>query len=514
MIDGNVAVGPEYFKKALRDYADWRWAFVREFVQNGADCGSRNIKFWLDTVEHRQDGTELLRVSVQNDGRPMDRDELLVKLLSLGASSKDGVSTVGGHGKAKEILYFSQARYQIETGNLLLTGSGGSYRIGESEERLAGTRSTVWIECESQHQTRWMQEAVASYLPMVRSRAACWLNGRPVARLKVGKVVRQDDDFELRRCFGIGHQIVVAIRGLPMFCRDSKVRLYCNLKQASYTDLTANRDQLRGPLGDSFLHLISQIQTETLSFKKSIKTSVPDLVSYGRLFSPKIISKEQATSVEPDTDDYRTDISLDESVSCSLDRAAQDAFIESGHGSQFGQGIFRLDGRLGHKILLSSRNGRVPSPRYWHRDRVMPAIEKLVTRWANTLCLIHEIEQDSRPFGIGLVFCNDSQYRTAALCRTSDGCLTYLINPWGDGQTLRYRGSDYAGLVSIAAHEYVHGTGKDYHDEEFASDYTFLMSRLWLRHGEFQKLFRSSKSIRFNWPTGWGTMETRDAACT
>lgn len=33
----HVKIGPEFFSKAFNDYANWKWAIVREFMQNWMD---------------------------------------------------------------------------------------------------------------------------------------------------------------------------------------------------------------------------------------------------------------------------------------------------------------------------------------------------------------------------------------------------------------------------------------------------------------------------------------------
>ena len=44
MFDSQVQIGPEFFKKAKQDYSSWRYAFVRELMQNAIDSGALEIK--------------------------------------------------------------------------------------------------------------------------------------------------------------------------------------------------------------------------------------------------------------------------------------------------------------------------------------------------------------------------------------------------------------------------------------------------------------------------------------
>ena len=93
-----VKIGPEFFIKAKNDYSDWKWALIREFFQNSIDCGSRQISI---DITYANGKTTL---TISNDGEPMTEQILTEKLLSLGSSGKGFAGTVGGFGKAKELL--------------------------------------------------------------------------------------------------------------------------------------------------------------------------------------------------------------------------------------------------------------------------------------------------------------------------------------------------------------------------------------------------------------------------
>jgi hypothetical protein len=107
-----ITIGPEFFAKAKNDYADFYWAIARESMQNNMDCGSDEIN-----VQIRLDGSDTL-LTWSNNGSLMTREILQGKLLALGGSGKGFQGTVGGFGKAKEILYFCHMSYEIRSGNL------------------------------------------------------------------------------------------------------------------------------------------------------------------------------------------------------------------------------------------------------------------------------------------------------------------------------------------------------------------------------------------------------------
>ena len=139
---GHVTIGPRFFETAIKDYENPHWAFVREIMQNSIDAGSRTIHW---KFAPSPDGG--LTVTITDDGCGMNRDILVNKLLELGGSGKefrDGA--VGGFGKAKELLLFSQRSYRIETHNLILEGSGADYTLADIDDfGIDGTVITVHL---------------------------------------------------------------------------------------------------------------------------------------------------------------------------------------------------------------------------------------------------------------------------------------------------------------------------------------------------------------------------------
>ena len=134
-----VQVPFSYFvQSAKRDYSFPRDAFFREFLQNSVDAKSKNIFFKLYELEGK------IHFECQDDGCGMDEDIIRNKLLVLGETSK-GEGSTGGFGVAKILIYFAHPSYKIYTRDLIVTGSGGNYRIEKSAEFVAGTRAVVEI---------------------------------------------------------------------------------------------------------------------------------------------------------------------------------------------------------------------------------------------------------------------------------------------------------------------------------------------------------------------------------
>jgi hypothetical protein len=131
-------IGREFFAKAKADYADWRWAWVREILQNSMDCSSTRIDV---VIQRKGQNTEVL---VSNNGHPMTEHILVNKFLTLGGSAKDG--GVGGFGVAKQLIVACHLHWSIRTGALLAEGDGGDYQLTLGLDHLRGTTTTVLME--------------------------------------------------------------------------------------------------------------------------------------------------------------------------------------------------------------------------------------------------------------------------------------------------------------------------------------------------------------------------------
>lgn len=109
-----IQVPADYFARtAARDYSDDAgMAVVREFAQNSADAGATCVSF--DFAK----GT----LTVMDNGRGCDAATVRNVLLNPLASQKDEGS-VGGFGKAKELLYLANPLWTIRTRDVEVTGS-------------------------------------------------------------------------------------------------------------------------------------------------------------------------------------------------------------------------------------------------------------------------------------------------------------------------------------------------------------------------------------------------------
>lgn len=138
---GVVRIPTGYFlKMAKADYQNYRSALAREFYQNSIDAGATRIDVTVNNDERS--------VVVADNGCGMTREVILEKLLVLGGTHK-ATGSVGAFGKAKELLFFSWASYEIKTGNLRVEGSGAEYEISEVPGVTQGTIAKITFDEET-----------------------------------------------------------------------------------------------------------------------------------------------------------------------------------------------------------------------------------------------------------------------------------------------------------------------------------------------------------------------------
>lgn len=264
-----VQVPHAYFQKAKTEYADWRWAMIREFIQNAYDAQAANIDFLLTANDASR-----IELHVSDDGTGMDRDTLENVLLCMGGSRKLA-GAIGGFGYAKAILFFAHHRYSICTRNLRVEGSGGEYRLTEESAAVSGTRMTVELVDDSSLLDAW-RERIATYV------TACFMEyatGRPVAITLDGTALPQNNegiyDFAVKTALGdlwydeqhgaSRSAFVVTVAGLPMFVEafysstNQSALNGCLELDAGSAALTANRDGFTSTMRDQFSKSVGEL---------------------------------------------------------------------------------------------------------------------------------------------------------------------------------------------------------------------------------------------------------------
>lgn len=110
-----IIIPNDYFaRSAAREYADDAGlALIREFAQNSCDAKAKTVEFTFRA------GNELI---VSDDGKGADATTIRERVLTPLESFKDEGS-IGGFGKAKELLFFANQSWKIRTRDVEVRGS-------------------------------------------------------------------------------------------------------------------------------------------------------------------------------------------------------------------------------------------------------------------------------------------------------------------------------------------------------------------------------------------------------
>lgn len=525
-----VKIGPNFFAKVRKDYADWTFATAREFVQNSADA-----KYTTRiTVEVTAKDDSVLLV-VENNGETMSEDIIVNKLLALGESGKDFAGTVGGFGIAKSLLYMSNLSYRISSGKHLVVGCGGDYELTELDTPVAGTRSEVFIA-----PTKWLDAAalaeriikrfVAVIATTQRPNIEFTVNGKPVdANLKKGA---------RRRGFTWGtaytnktypKTLVVRIDGMPMFTKqiDLPRCVILELEGNSGDSLTSNRDGLQYTQQCQLDNLLYELAVDKVSALREPTTSYTHY-SGKRLAAKKaqqtfseILTAAYATVQEPE--DTANEDEVEQAATAVIERPTLEHrtnVLESWEVSEEGE-------HTGTMLLAATRYGEptehevkrhfvplktrpeVPGefiiknelgmqiPEHLLPESFSAYAKKLITSWTATLLEMHHLFADTTDFAVGFILSDDREAEYEA-----DGPYgaAFYINPVAvkknsfGGRSLarrwKFNPIGKHAILSVALHEYNHRKSTNYHDEEYANSLTDLTGVVFKNLAKFHKCFR------------------------
>lgn len=480
---GQVKIGPEFFAKAKLDYSDWRTAWIRELAQNSWDIPDTKI-ITLTTTSHGN-YTEAIWT---NDGQPMTLDILLNKFLSLGSSGKNFEGTVGGYGKAKELLAFCHKSWEIHTGSHLVIGIGGEYDIKEAEYYY-GTKTRVIMEGDEAEE---LNVRMRQYIPMCQWNGKVILNGELITdRLPKGHKRRQLSWANIYTNNTYPEQMIVRIHGIPMFTRQIGLDK-CVLVEVtdSYRVFTANRDSLQWAYRRELDAFIDEINIDKRSALR-----VPE-VTYEHFEGEKleIQPKQESAAAKLIDEIYQSS----PYTSCTRDYEDENTgriIITPTVRIDRDKVIGRVTRRLVSKIDFIIRNTTgMEIPNHYIPGKYFSTYsDKLIKFWARYLITIHELHNDTRQFSIGFVFDEEDE---ALYERNYEYGTVYYINPAvvvrqtnSSSRSLSNRWKfDYPGKYAIAAaagHEYIHSLGHG-HDEDFANKLTTITALLM----SYIKMFR------------------------
>lgn len=189
-----IEVPETYFASiAAKEYNDDAgMAVVREFAQNSTDAGATTVAF-----EFSGRGVDA-RLKVTDNGAGCDADRVRKSLLTPLGSAK-GPDAIGGFGKAKELLYFSNPSWSIKTRDVRVEGSFLTVKRFETgHEHFAGFEAEVALP-DKLHTAAWNQASrflAASERPGVQ-----WILNGSIYECMVKRSKRCTKDFGFTKAY-------------------------------------------------------------------------------------------------------------------------------------------------------------------------------------------------------------------------------------------------------------------------------------------------------------------------
>lgn len=512
--ENSIKIGPEFFAKAKNDYADFAWALTREFFQNSMDApGSSRIDVEVITVEGG-----VTQMTVRNNGAPMTREILTEKLLSLGGSGKGFQGTVGGFGKAKEVLYFCHEWYKILTGKLVVEGSGAGYNLTEGSEEVSGTSSTIRMTGDY---TEKLVKAVKRFAAFSQWDGTITLNGTELScKLRKGSPRREFEWGTVYTNKTFKNVVIVRVNGIPMFANWTEFdrTVIIELKGASVDTLTSNRDSLVWRFRGEFDRFLNDLITNK---SRALKAQNPTYTHYDG-------AKYKASKESPERNAAKVNArSIVGDIGGTLPAVA--AFA-AGTGSTGGAGgtlsgtVLVEQGRIGvlageearefgetlgevleqgevapasviseEFVLKNETTLKIPDYYQPDSDQFGTYSKKLARVWGRLVLELHRMLGLETEFAIGFVFSDDCEAQHE---KTDKFGTVYYLNPaliveqkssQSKSFKKRFALTERDRLLSIAVHEVVHGLGYESHNEEYAGKLT----------GVFARVLKERK--RFNW---------------
>lgn len=306
-----------YFKMARKEYgSNWQENLIRELVQNAYDARATEIKF------HFKDGV----LTVEDNGHGIN-ESALYQFIKLGGTQKEKGS-VGGIGKAKEIILFAWEEWEIRTLTWFVKGSFGSTILYDEKNQLAvqpmkeeqkGT--IIKLKVDEKFTTKGLKNIIITYFNKCNLPITATYNDAKLATVGVsqGRLLYPIKDFgdlyEIEDNEVIGGRILVQVRGLFMFeetIASTKDYIF-NMSVPKYSCFTANRNQFTSQWNKKFTQMRNDISfdSDTSHVKKEFSmlvTKIPGTTPEGKFGSNNFV----VYKTTKDGDSFKTDSYLKE----------------------------------------------------------------------------------------------------------------------------------------------------------------------------------------------------------
>jgi hypothetical protein len=454
----HIKIGPEFFAKAPLDYSNPCFALIREFIQNCVDAPNS------DTITIDFDSRNTLTVA--NNGKPMTESILTEVFLSLGGTNK-GINSVGGFGKAKELLCFCHNSYKIESGDLTVNGSGASYKISRNGY-YPGTRTTISFDND-------VFSNIEDNIRLLASRmnwsGSLFYNGTLLDTKLDAKTKKTIEGLGRVKVLKGGSGVVVRVGGVPMFSDYGEVgtTVILDLIGDTKSILTSNRDGLRYRYDTLLSEFVRSLSTNK---RKALQETTVEFIEYGDTVFSVRNEKKTVDVIHADVDP----ISEAALIAFEAERKVAPDNRMALHSDVVS--TLRGDNESGMKFTIRNETG-MKIDRSYFPATFGKRSKRLLDEWTRSIMKVHEVLEITDSFAVGFVFSEEA----SALYERRAGVKTYYVSPvsidkCGTFRTMRSKRLDKHDLLAFATHEVLHGQGYDNHDENFAASFTYAMAKV------------------------------------
>lgn len=427
-------------RRVKQDYANWRLALPREFLQNGADAYANQVVF-----SFKEDIIE-----ITNNGRPMSLEKCQNALLTLGGSDK-GLDSVGGFGIAKEILYFAWKHWTIRSADYKITGQGCYYEVERNLPFFSGMVSTIFKDPDLN------PYSIRNYLQTCQS-VDTYVNGELMPKNEKGRRIRDLGWATLHKRNVPSEHLHVRVKGVTMFSYwlNTPYSLILELKGDTKEILTANRDGLKGNYNEELQKIIREIEVNRRSSLRQRDMTV--LQMYRGYGNTKVAKPQEATQTVSD---------VSPSMLSSMPLANSVPTIEEREE--------RMSVPNRPDILIYMDQPKIPKK--YQPDHWMKRTKTVMGLWRLVLMQTLIDNEIDHTFGIGIVIQED----VGAMYKKHDNTDYFLLNPHIHKKNLVQE------LRLRAAHEIAHTFGSD-HNEDFIAKMELIQRNTWKSEKTYKKI--------------------------
>jgi len=298
-----LTISPNFFKTELNNYYLWQKAFWRELIQNSVDEKVTKININISqTDSNHPTNPHCVAICFQDNGAGMTKETLQNVYFQLGATTKEGTDTIGGHGRARIITCFAHEAYQIETQDFICLGRGGSYSIQDSPTYHKGCTVTIYSKEDTAENFR---NHLIEYLQTCQLEACVTINLVPFSQWRHRrKVTRRLSFGEIHTNQKTPHAITIRVKGVAMFEKysPSKVGAIIEINpDISRSILTVSRDNLKYQPQQELDHFLNEIAVDTNSLIRDKSVTKTEIYGSFRTILPQnITNRASETTLEED----------------------------------------------------------------------------------------------------------------------------------------------------------------------------------------------------------------------